>query len=116
MKRGRGTPTKKLKFEDLKKMFEKDTTSLGLGSVGLRQWDTGRGINFNPATTTGCARLDFENCLSQWDGLLRTRPRHTEVGTREQASDWTSQACAAPVEPIGDALLEDVIGNLKSEK
>ena len=117
MKRGRGTPTKKLKVEDLKKIFEKTaTSSLGLGSVGLQQWDTGRGINFNPATTTGCARQDSENCVSQWDGLSRTRPRQQEVGTWEQASDWTRQACPEPVGPTRDALLEDVIGNQKSDK
>ena len=117
MKRGRGTPTKKLKVKDLKKIFEKTatTSSLGLGSVGLGQWDTGRGINFNPATTTGCSRLNCENCVSQWETVTRTRSRHSGVGPRMQARDWSSQACGEPVQPTRDALLEDVIGNTKSE-
>ena len=118
MKRGRGTPTKQSKVGDLKKLFEKKSTtsSLGLGSVGLGQCDTGRGINLNPTTTTGCSRLNCENCVGQWETVIRTRSRHSGVGPRMQARDWSSQACGEPVQPTRDALLEDVIGNTKSEK
>ena len=48
--------------------------------------------------------------------MLRTRSRQPDVGTVEQDSDWPRQACAEPAEPMRDALLEDVIGNIKSEK
>ena len=115
MKRGRGTPTKMQKFTSLKNKFENvfsSSSSQKMGLVGLRQWEI---KNFNPATTTRGTRLNLDNCADQWERWSQTRSRQPEVGSGEQASDWTFQTCAEPAAPTRDALMEDVIGNKKSE-
>ena len=111
MKKGRGTPTKMQRFTSLKNKFENSPSSQKLGLVGLRQWE----INFNPTTTTRGTRLNLDNCADQWERWSQTRSRQPEVGSGEQASDWTIQACAEPAAPTRDALMEDVIGKKKSE-
>ena len=112
MKKKLGTPTRRKKFESLRKKFE-ITSSPTKRVTELLLQSSGATFNLNPETTTRCARLDTEICVGQPEGWKQTGPRQRGGMDLQPSCDWPCQTSLEPVGPTGGEVPERGIGEVK---
>ena len=112
MKKKLGTPTRRKKFESLRKKFE-ITSSPTKRVTELLLQSSGATFNLNPETTTRFARLDTEICVGQPEGWKQTGPRQRGGMDLQPSCDWPCQTSLEPVGPTGEEVPEMRIGKVK---
>ena len=112
MKKKLGTPTRRKKFESLRKIFE-ITSSPTKRVTELLLQSSGAIFNLNPETTTRCERLDTEICVGQSEGGTQTGPRQRGGMDLQPSCDWPCQTSLEPVGPTRGEVPEMRIGEVK---